>query len=91
MSPITSVRPTVRGVEAAAVGSNVPAPSEAMPVVEQILDLARWAPSGDNSQPWRFQVLSDRDVAVHAFDTLYEADAQARAVATNLVGDLAIA
>ena len=40
-----------------------------MPVVEQILDLARWAPSGDNSQPWRFEVLSDRDVAVHAFDT----------------------
>ena len=37
--------------------------------VEQILDLARWAPSGDNSQPWRFEVLSDRHVAVHAFDT----------------------
>jgi 1-deoxy-D-xylulose-5-phosphate reductoisomerase len=28
---------------------------------------------------------------VHAFDTLYEADAEARTVATTLVGDLAIA
>ncbi|WP_119461387.1 ThiF family adenylyltransferase [Rhodospirillaceae bacterium SYSU D60014] len=25
--------------------------------VEQILELARWAPSGDNQQPWRFQIL----------------------------------
>jgi nitroreductase len=38
-------------------------------VVEQILDLARWAPSGDNSQPWRFEVVSDTHVVVHAFDT----------------------
>jgi nitroreductase len=40
-----------------------------MSVVLEILDLARWAPSGDNSQPWRFEVLSDDHVAVHAFDT----------------------
>lgn len=40
-----------------------------MTVVEQILDIARWAPSGDNSQPWRFEVLSDSHVVVHAFDT----------------------
>ena len=38
-------------------------------VVEQILELARWAPSGDNSQPWRFEVVSDTHVVVHAFDT----------------------
>ena len=31
-----------------------------------ILDLARWAPSGDNSQPWRFEILSPRHVVVHA-------------------------
>ena len=37
--------------------------------IEQILDLARWAPSGDNSQPWRFEVVSDEHVVVHAFDT----------------------
>ncbi len=37
--------------------------------VEAILDLARWAPSGDNSQPWRFEVLAGDHVRVHAFDT----------------------
>ena len=38
-------------------------------VVEAILDLARWAPSGDNSQPWRFEVRTPEHVVVHAFDT----------------------
>ena len=40
-----------------------------MSVVLEVLDLARWAPSGDNSQPWRFEVLGDDHVVVHAFDT----------------------
>jgi nitroreductase len=35
------------------------APSRA---VESVLDTARWAPSGDNAQPWRFRVTGDRDV-----------------------------
>ena len=35
--------------------------------VDSILELARWAPSGDNSQPWRFEVVSDHHVVVHAF------------------------
>ncbi len=34
-----------------------------------LLDLARWAPSGDNTQPWRFEILGADHVAVHAFDT----------------------
>jgi len=38
-------------------------------VIERILDLARWAPSGDNTQPWRFEIVSDTHVVVHAFDT----------------------
>ena len=38
-------------------------------VLEQILDLARWAPSGDNTQPWRFQVVAARHVVVHGHDT----------------------
>lgn len=37
--------------------------------VEQILDLARWAPSGDNTQPWRFEIVDDRHLIVYAFDT----------------------
>lgn len=35
----------------------------------KILDLARWAPSGDNTQPWRFEIVSGRQIAVHGFDT----------------------
>lgn len=38
-------------------------------VVEQILDAARWAPSGDNTQPWRFEIVNDQHVVVHGFDT----------------------
>ncbi|MDN3920440.1 nitroreductase family protein [Roseateles violae] len=38
-------------------------------VIAQILDKARWAPSGDNTQPWRFEVLGDLQVRVHGFDT----------------------
>jgi hypothetical protein len=34
-----------------------------------ILDLARWAPSGDNTQPWRFRIVADDHVEVHGFDT----------------------
>jgi nitroreductase len=33
--------------------------------IEEILDVARWAPSGDNEQPWRFQILDDDTVVVH--------------------------
>jgi hypothetical protein len=43
-----------------------------------ILDLARWAPSGDNTQPWRFEIAGDQHIRVHGFDTrdhvLYDFD-----------------
>lgn len=29
----------------------------------KILDLARWAPSGDNTQPWRFEIVADDHIA----------------------------
>jgi hypothetical protein len=38
-------------------------------VIDQILDLARWAPRGDNTQPWRFEVLDELNLVVHGFDT----------------------
>lgn len=38
-------------------------------VVEQILDLARWAPSGDNAQPWRFELVDESQFVVHGHDT----------------------
>lgn len=47
----------------------------------RILDLARWAPSGDNTQPWRFEILGDNHVIVHGHDTrdeiLYDFDGHA--------------
>jgi len=39
------------------------------PHLENILNLARWAPSGDNTQPWRFEILGDEHILVHGFDT----------------------
>jgi len=39
------------------------------PTLEQILELARWAPSGDNTQPWRFEILGPRRLTVHGHDT----------------------
>jgi len=38
-------------------------------LIEQILDLARWAPSGDNTQPWRFEIVSRDKFIVRGFDT----------------------
>jgi sulfur-carrier protein adenylyltransferase/sulfurtransferase len=30
----------------------------------KVIDLARWAPSGDNDQPWRFQVVDEKNFRV---------------------------
>ncbi len=43
-----------------------------------ILDLARWAPSGDNTQPWRFEIVHEHLIRVYGSDTrdhiLYDFD-----------------
>ena len=53
--------------------------------LSQILDLARWAPSGDNEQPWRFEIVDDNLIRVHGFDTrdhvLYDYDGHASHIA----------
>ncbi len=36
--------------------------------LERILDRARWAPSGDNGQPWRFSISGESRVRVHITD-----------------------
>ena len=50
-----------------------------------ILDRARWAPSGDNTQPWRFEIVGDDHVIVHGFDTrdhvVYDLDGHASQLA----------
>ncbi len=37
--------------------------------ITSILELARWTPSGDNMQTWRFEILGPRRLAIHGWDT----------------------
>ena len=37
--------------------------------IERILDYARWAPSGDNTQPWQFEIRSDDSFVIDTRDT----------------------
>ncbi len=46
-----------------------PTSAPALRPIDAILELARWAPSGDNTQPWRFELVDDRHFVVHGFDT----------------------
>jgi hypothetical protein len=71
--------------------------SQALPPhLLRILDLARWAPSGDNTQPWRFEILGEEHILVHGFDTrdhvVYDLDGHASQLAHGaLLETLAIA
>ncbi len=55
--------------------------------IERILDLARWAPSGDNTQPWQFEILSADSFVVHGSDTrdwcVYDLDGRASQIAVG--------
>ena len=64
--------------------------------VHQILDLARWAPSGDNTQPWRFEILDEHRFVIHGFDTrehcVYDLDGQPSQIALGaLIETISIA
>jgi hypothetical protein len=64
--------------------------------MRDILDLARWAPSGDNTQVWRFEVLAQDHVVVHAWDTredcVYDLDGHPSQIAIGaLLETIAIA
>lgn len=43
-----------------------------MTLAQSIMELARWAPSGDNTQVWRFEFLDTDRVRVHGRDTADE-------------------
>ncbi len=47
-------------------GARLPAdpPAHGRSPIEEILNLGRWAPSGDNAQPWRFRILDEATVSV---------------------------
>ncbi len=64
--------------------------------IRRVLDLARWAPSGDNTQPWRFEIVDESHVVVHGFDTrhdcVYDLDGSASQIAIGgLIETMAIA
>ena len=64
--------------------------------IEKILELARWAPSGDNTQPWRFEIVSESHFVIHGYDTrdwcVYDLDGHASQIAIGtLVENIAIA
>lgn len=54
-------------------------------VITRLLDLGRWAPSGDNTQPWRFEIVDATHFAIHGYDTrsgvLYDFDGHASQMA----------
>ena len=54
-------------------------------MLETILERARWAPSGDNTQPWRFEIAGEDRVVVHGRDTrdtvVYDLDGHASQLA----------
>lgn len=61
-----------------------------------ILEFARWAPSGDNTQPWRFEIIDEYHLIIHAFDTrdhcVYDLDGHPSQIALGtLLETLAIA
>jgi len=64
--------------------------------IAAILDLARWAPSGDNTQPWRFEIVGERHAVLYGHDTrehcVYDLDGWASQVSLGtLLETIAIA
>lgn len=53
--------------------------------IERVLDLGRWAPSGDNAQSWRFKLTGPDACVVYGYDTrdhcVYDLDGRASLLA----------
>ena len=60
-----------------------------MTLAEEVLESARWAPSGDNSQPWRFVLRSEREFDAYGYDTrthcVYDLDGWASELAHGML------
>lgn len=72
------------------------APDAKLSVIERILELARWAPSGDNEQPWLFQIVDERRLVIYGRDTrdrcVYDLDGSATQIALGaLIENITIA
>ena len=59
------------------------------PALLRLLDSARWAPSGDNSQPWRFVIRGPLAFDVYGYDTrahsVYDLDGWASELAHGML------
>jgi sulfur-carrier protein adenylyltransferase/sulfurtransferase len=55
--------------------------------IERVLDLARWAPSGDNEQPWRFEQVDEYRAVIYTHDTrdwcIYDLDGSSSQIAVG--------
>jgi len=63
--------------------------AKALTTAEQVLNYARWAPSGDNSQCWRFKLIDDTSFIVLATDTrehvVYDLDGHSSHLAHGII------
>lgn len=57
--------------------------------IADILEFSRWAPSGDNTQPWRFEIIGEHKLIIHAFDTrdhcVYDLDGRPSQIALGIL------
>ena len=64
-------------------------PQANLTLAEQVLDLARWAPSGDNAQSWRFKLKDETSFVILASDTsehcVYDADRHSSHIAHGML------
>ena len=68
--PVASARSVSPQLHESPSATAPPSPSmDDTSAIEAILDLARWAPSGDNTQPWRFEIVDGAHAVIHGFDT----------------------
>lgn len=55
--------------------------------IERVLDLAKWAPSGDNEQPWKFEMVDATYAIIHTSDTrdwcVYDLDGSSSQIAVG--------
>ncbi|MDX1735666.1 MAG: hypothetical protein R3228_14930, partial [Halioglobus sp.] len=55
--------------------------------MERVLDLARWAPSGDNEQPWQFELVDAHRARIYTHDTrdwcVYDLDGSSSQIAVG--------
>jgi molybdopterin/thiamine biosynthesis adenylyltransferase/nitroreductase len=87
--PLQRAKIWIAGKVLAARHAEAPRPAAPPPetAAEHVLAAARWAPSGDNTQVWRFEILGPEAFRIHAHDTrdhvVYDRDGRASQLAVG--------